>query len=308
MMIDCASAQMAQGTRVFQQLVHDLPPPEAAYWYAGQGLPVFPLRWNKHPLTRHGYKDATTERGQVTRWWQRWPLALIGCPTGTQSGLLAIDIDMKPGGPDGEREWNKLLVRFGVGEPLTRMTLTPSGGRHLLFQYPIGGEEIRNSTSRLAPGIDVRGQGGSIILPGSRNPSGVYELLRDDIEAAPLPEWLATYLRVLRDIAPPRKAPERPFSVDCDNWRAWALAALEGECKAILGAASGSRNDQLNRSSFLIGQIVGSGLLAESEATEYLWHAALACGLSTFEAGGTIRSGMGKGMANPRCPAGAPDD
>ncbi|KQV68044.1 bifunctional DNA primase/polymerase [Rhizobium sp. Root1220] len=288
-------------------LVHDLPPPAAALWHAERGLPVFPLNPDKIPLTRHGYKEASHDLDQVERWWRRWPLAMIGCPTGEQSGLLAIDIDMKPDGPDGERELNSLLIRFGVGEPVTRMTLTPSGGRHLLFQFPAEGEELRNSAGRLAPGIDVRAQGGSIILPGSRNSRGIYELLHNDTEPAPLPEWLATVLRLLKDIPPPRKPPERPAGANGDAGRAWGLAALDAECKAIAGAAKGTRNEALNRASFAIGQIVGAGLLPETEANQHLWHAALACGLSNFEAGGTIRSGMKAGMASPRYPAEASD-
>jgi len=284
-------------------MIGDLSPAAAALAHAESGLPVFPVGWNKSPLTRHGYLDASHDPGQVQRWWQRWPKALIGCPCGMASGLLALDIDMKPDGPDGERSWNALLVRFGVGEPVTRMTLTPSGGRHLHFRYPSEGEEIRNSAGRLAPGIDVRGQGGSIILPGSRNPKGVYELLRDDIEVAPCPEWLATYLRVLKDIPPSRQPPQRPAGANGDRNRAWALAALDDECRGVAGAAKGTRNDQLNRAAFAIGQIVGSGLLAESEANEHLWHAARECGLSNFEAGGTISSGLRAGMASPRFPA-----
>ncbi|MDL2398426.1 bifunctional DNA primase/polymerase [Rhizobium mayense] len=292
--------------RVCKPVVHDLPPPAAALWHVERGVPVFPVHWDKHPLTRHGYLDASRDAELVARWWERWPMALIACPTGAQSGLLAIDIDMKPGGPDGERQWNKLLVRFGVGEPVTQMTLTPSGGRHLLFRYPAAGEEIRNSAGRLAPGLDVRGQGGSIILPGSRNALGVYELLHEDIEPQALPEWLATCLRLLKDILP-RKTPQGPAQANGNAGRAWALAALDNECRVVAGAAKGCRNDQLNRSCFAIGQIVGAGLLAESEANEHLWHAAMACGLPNFEASGTIRSGMKSGMANPRYPAEASD-
>jgi len=39
---------------------------EATEWYAGQGIPVFPLvPRSKRPLTEHGFGDATAELEQV---------------------------------------------------------------------------------------------------------------------------------------------------------------------------------------------------------------------------------------------------
>jgi hypothetical protein len=32
----------------------------------------------KHPLTPHGLKDATSDLGRLSQWWQRWPQANIG--------------------------------------------------------------------------------------------------------------------------------------------------------------------------------------------------------------------------------------
>lgn len=283
-----------------KELPQDWPPGSAALHYGREGLPIFPVDWEKRPLVRHGYRDATADLVQIRRWWTRWPLALIGMPTGAGSGLLAIDIDVKHG-EDGEREWNALMIRFGVGETPTRNHLTPSGGRHLIYRMP-DGDAIRNSAGRIAPGVDVRGDGGSIVLPGSRNESGVYELLAD-IPAAPLPEWLAVLLRLTPLIPKPPKAPRRLAAAPGDRARQWALAALEAECQAVARAANGTRNDQLNRAAYAIGQIVGGGALAESEAAEHLWAAAQACGLSAFEASGTIRSGMRAGQASPRYPA-----
>ncbi|MDP9486217.1 MAG: bifunctional DNA primase/polymerase, partial [Actinomycetota bacterium] len=71
----------------------------AALWYAGRGIPVFPLRpGSKNPAVPkreggRGYLDATTDPEQIRRWWSRWPLANIGIPTGERSGLLVLDHD-----------------------------------------------------------------------------------------------------------------------------------------------------------------------------------------------------------------------
>ena len=46
----------------------------------------------------------------------------------------------------------------------TRIHSTLSGGRHYLFRHADG---VRNGAGKLAPGIDVRGEGGYVIMPPS---------------------------------------------------------------------------------------------------------------------------------------------
>lgn len=89
---------------------------------------------------------------------------------------------------------------------------------------------------------------------------------------------------------------------NADRVRAWALIALDAECATLAETRKGGRNDQLNRSAFAIGQIVGGGHLAESEANERLWTVAKAVGLTNTEIAATLLSGMKAGMAEPRHP------
>src|SRR5690242_6844715 len=64
--------------------------------YLDRGWPIFPCRADdKHPLTEHGFKDATTDPAIVVRWFQQRPGALIGVPTGTPSGTVVLDVDIK---------------------------------------------------------------------------------------------------------------------------------------------------------------------------------------------------------------------
>ena len=65
-------------------------------------------------------------------------------------------------------------------------------------------------------------------------------------------------------------------------------------------APEGTRNDQLNRSAYSIGQLVGAGVLDAEEAGSALLNAAMRTGLSEREATATIRSGMIPGIRNPR--------
>lgn len=154
---------------------------DAALSYARNGVPVFPV-WSptenggcacpkgldcprpaKHPITSRGFKDATTDPDIVRVWWTRHPRANIGMPTGSESGLLVVDVDLDKGG----FETLAALVHRHRELPETPTVRTGGGGLHLFFQYPADAE-IRNDTGRkLGPGIDVRGEGGYVLLPPS---------------------------------------------------------------------------------------------------------------------------------------------
>lgn len=161
---------------------------EAALEYARRARPVFPCGHDKRPLTPHGFQDATTEPAQIREWWRRWPDALIGMPTGRASGVVVIDCDVREG-LDGCDAYENLAAPYG-GVPHTVMALTPSGGIHFYYQCPDA--EVRNSASRLAPGVDVRGEGGYVIVPPSRLPDGrCYEWeASNPPKPGPMPAWL----------------------------------------------------------------------------------------------------------------------
>jgi hypothetical protein len=62
---------------------------------------------------------------------------------------------------------------------------------HAFFGYPAE-QEVRNSAGKLGPGLDVRGEGGYVVVPPSRT-RGAYEWL----DRAPLaaPSWLLECLK-----------------------------------------------------------------------------------------------------------------
>src|SRR5690606_39406787 len=68
----------------------------AARELADTGVPVFPcVPGGKRPLTGHGFHDATTDPGQVAAWWRQHPQANIGVPTGVDSGVVGVDVDVR---------------------------------------------------------------------------------------------------------------------------------------------------------------------------------------------------------------------
>lgn len=65
-------------------------------------------------------------------------------------------------------------------------------------------------------------------------------------------------------------------------------------------ANEGDRNDQLNRSAFALGQLVGAGLLAAELVVGKLVDAAARAGLSGREVENTIASRLRNGLRQPR--------
>ena len=130
---------------------------DAALRYAEMGYAVFPcVPSGKAPVTSHGFKDATTDSAKIDAWWEQHPRANIGIAT---AGLLVVDVD----GP--ENAWPNDLENASQLASAA-LSLTPRGGRHFIFRQPPG-KTWRNTTGKLAPKVDTRGQGGYILVAPS---------------------------------------------------------------------------------------------------------------------------------------------
>jgi putative DNA primase/helicase len=115
----------------------------AALEYAKRGWPVFPCHpATKRPLTPKGedgsggLKHAATDETAIRAWWQRFPKAMIGVPTGRPIGAFVLDLDVGQDERTGERfEVGDLeqAIAKEIGSPLpaTWTAETPRGGRHL---------------------------------------------------------------------------------------------------------------------------------------------------------------------------------
>lgn len=274
---------------------------DAALAYARDGWPVFPLRrGRKIPATASGYLDATLDPERITAWWTSTPEANIGLATGA-AGLVVIDVDAHDDGPDGWTSWCRLVTDHAPGGRLvdTFEVTTPSGGQHVFFVAPAG-EPIKNSASKVGPGVDVRGDGGYVVAAPSRTDAGVYFMDRDH-PVAPLPEWLDALLR------PPRAVPQRPATPRTapvvGHRDHYAIVALKSEAVAVSTAPIGTRNEKLNVAAFNLGQLVAAGKLDAGTVVAALSDAGLAAGLAASEIAGTVRSGLAAGMQEPRAVA-----
>lgn len=124
---------------------------------------IFPLKArDKTPLIPEWQKRATTDTQKIHKWWLRWPDANVAVACGL-SNLVVVDLDVKEG-RDGTETWRDLLLEHDIDDD-TIIQLTPSGGQHIV--YVSADKQIRNSNNKLGPGVDVRAEGGYIVLSPS---------------------------------------------------------------------------------------------------------------------------------------------
>jgi hypothetical protein len=189
----------------------------AAAGYLRRGWSVVPLRpasklpairWEKY---QHEHADAAT----LARWRRRWPDLNIGIVTGAVSGLVVLDLDPRHGGVESLAG----LERLHGALPETVEAETGGGGRHLYFACP---EAAPRNEAGLAPGLDLRGEGGMVVAPPSIHPSGIPYRWREGrgpeaLAPARLPLWL---LHLARDGAAGRGHP-------LDHWRELVRQGVE---------------------------------------------------------------------------------
>jgi hypothetical protein len=177
-------------------------PPEkvldaALFYVARFDWVVFPVR----PGTKKSYKSAKYSGGRrwgatnnpriIERDFRRWPRANLGIPTGLENGFWVLEADTKKGhAVDGIAELRKLERKYGR-LPKTLMAISPSGSLHYYFRWPKRGLVVVNSASKVAPGVDVRGEGGMVLAPPSvKKGVGVYKWLNWGTRGADAPKWL----------------------------------------------------------------------------------------------------------------------
>ncbi len=258
-----------------------------------EGLAALVRGWNITPLNGkkpllEGWSKRPKPTPELVRGWVEQGHNL-GVVTGATSGVDVIDDDTADGSAEA-----KLAI------PPTPTVRTGSGRRHHYIKHVEG---VRNSASKLAEGVDVRGDGGQVVLPGSKHPiTGKEYAWEDGRSPSDLP-FAQVPTALVEKARSSTKSSKRGSRTE-----AWARAALTKETDQVRKAPEGSRNDTLNVASFNLGQITAGGHLAEREVREALLGAAVAAGLPEAEALATIESGMQAGMLEPRTPKGESRD
>lgn len=196
----------------------------AALHYLERGwIPIPCKARGKEPLIKWAeFRDKAPSPAQVTEWWRRWPDANIALVCGRVSGLVVVDVDTDRGGSPEGQPYTGIRAKTG------------GGGYHLFYEFPGDKEHVQNQVGK--DGLDVRADGGYVIVAPSVHPNGKrYEWQTYD-GLGHAPEWA---------LQAPQK--EREHS----GKQKWLLDLLQG------GTSSGSRNDDTAR---LAGYYAGKGL------------------------------------------------
>lgn len=217
----------------------------------------------KHPLARalpggkwEQYSRQQQDSMDLLRWWgeaygRKWnpKYSNVGVVTGAVSGVVVLDVD----GPDGTASL------AGRELPVTPTVETGSGGRHYYFAHP--GGQVPNKV-RVAPGLDVRGDGGYVVAPPSRHRSGrVYRWVDgrrpDQVPPAQMPGWLLDMIHGAGGGAGTRTAAAGGQARE-GGGRGGAATPVEHWVRLITeGVPEGQRNDTAAR---LTGYLLRHGL------------------------------------------------
>ncbi len=153
---------------------------------ASRGFRLFPVEaQGKQPLIKEWPVKATLDPETLSAWTKLYPGCNWGLVTGHASGVFVLDID----GEEGAAAINELSRSHG-GDWTNTLTAKTGRGEHLYFLWPAGAP-IRNSASKLALGLDVRGEGGYVVVPPSIHECGqLYIWVDEHTPIADAPTWL----------------------------------------------------------------------------------------------------------------------
>lgn len=219
---------------------HVLP---AALRYAAMGLRVLPIRpVSKAPMLNDWPTRATTDPDTIRGWWTRAPQAGVGITMGWQPDgrtIICVDVDNHNPAQLGADTIRDLEDAYGA-LPDTWTAITGSGGQHQLFTVPADAG-IRNDAGRLlGPGVDIRGDGGQIVVAPTIHPNGrpyEWETAPWDQAIAPAPGWLVALLTADRHDTPP-EPPQAPYEGADRPGDRWAAATTWAQLLEAGGATN----------------------------------------------------------------------
>ena len=263
------------------------------------GWACFALAPNsKLPLRGSHWIDEATKDKNILAEMFRPENVNVGIRTGEISKLMVVDIDCHEGGANGHESIRALakqgfLLPMGNAKHGVGMVSTPTGGLHLYYAIPPG-IKIKNSTGEIAPGIDIRGEGGYVVAPPSKTEKGEYKWKQYPVRLMTAPEWLAEAAKQ----TPPPPRPQYRATKPTEEIPPVVAEMLKDRLNRIASASTGQRNETLNRDAFYLAKFIGKGFSVE-DLEGWLLNAAMASGMPAYEAHRTIESALRSQMQRP---------
>lgn len=183
----------------------------AALEWASRGFDVLPLHSvntagdctcgksdcaspGKHPRTKHGYRDASSDPSAIRRWFEATETSNIGVVPGS-GGCVVIDIDPRNIESDVLDSWLTEHEDALASSPLVLTgNYETARGRHYWFRHSQANEF---GSGQLRDGIELKSGRGYVVVPPSSHATGVqYELDSGTFESIPVtPDWLGNAMR-----------------------------------------------------------------------------------------------------------------
>ncbi len=254
---------------------------DEAYRLAEEGRRVFFLGAKKRPVANcpacrtpapdhdpaacacllcHGFYRGTVDRDRIRAMHSAVPGGALAQRTGAPSGVVVLDVDLGNGG-----DVAALIRRYNI--PPTRWMRTGSGGYHLHLRHP--GGYLPCSQSRIAPGVDVRGDGGYSVLPPSvHHRTGRPYVWVDQRPPAEMPAGLVEACQ------PVQAAPAASFGATPQTTSTGEIAhpdrLLDAHLAAVDRAPAGRRRVTLYGAARGVARMVAAGAVRADDAVAAL--------------------------------------
>jgi hypothetical protein len=258
----------------------------------GKQLHIVYCSASRAPIGPHGWYSAVADAAGIAR-LQRGPNIGVAC--GKINNIVIVDVDNRNGGAEtftAELAWL----------PPTREHRSRSGGRHLIYKYPVQGIRNFSGSKGRWPGIDILSDGKGALWP----PSSGYEVV-DDRPLHLCPDRLCDLIRGMgvtvkpdaSDVTPVLPVFPEPIEFELN----YARRALLNAWYELHNCPAGCRNHLLNVLAYKMGRLVVRGWVKRDRVEDYLLRACAANGLlaedGEKQCRDTLASGIKAGMQLP---------
>lgn len=283
------------------------------------GLTPIPIRTqSKAPsIEWKKFQQIPLSAQDVSRFAWQQNIAIVNGP----NGLRTIDLDQC----QNIDLLFHILTTLGLNPDYTWVTCTPGkgGGFHIHFQCHEALTLTKNGVIVGLPlaenvsfkQMELRWNSCYTLLPPSVHPDGTeYVWVFDEPTTPPATIDVRLVERLFYSLVTPQKENLKvtenvtPIETTKEAKKkalrhdTWALKALQQEIMLLQDTPQGNRNNQLNKSAFNLGQILGAGLLSQEMVEQELTRAGELNGLSLSEIQATLTSGISQGIKKPRMP------